>query len=149
MPDNVYHPNHYKINALSIEPVELTSRLPSIIGQVVNYVVRSRFKANFKEDIDKAINYLEIQMRMKDMFSRNLVLVDYATLGNGMYKAMLVLWRDFYEAPADNEAGRAFEDRFLRILIDDHYDITLDSIKKAKDFLEDVRDGVEDCIYVN
>ena len=68
MSDNVYHPDHYVVNSVKIEPIELTGRLPSLVGQAVNYVMRSRFKGTHDEDIAKAINCLQIQLDMEDMF---------------------------------------------------------------------------------
>ena len=56
MSDNVYHPNHYVLNSVKLEPVELTARLPSAIGQAINYIMRCRFKGSYKDDLEKASN---------------------------------------------------------------------------------------------
>lgn len=142
MPDNVYHPNHYVINSLKIEPIELTGRMDSCVGQALNYVLRARFKGKFDEDIEKAINYLKIQLEMHDMFDNMSRLFCYETEKNQCYKTLMRVWRDFYKAPPANEYGKPFEDAFLLALITPNYNITIASIEKALEILEDVRDDV-------
>lgn len=57
--DPVNHPSHYLKAAITIEPIELTSRLDSCLGQALQYVLRAPFKGNEKEDLQKAIFYLK------------------------------------------------------------------------------------------
>jgi hypothetical protein len=56
--------NHYK--DFEIQPVEFTTRnhLGFIEGNVIKYVSRHHFK-NGKEDILKAIHYLELLLELK------------------------------------------------------------------------------------
>ena len=54
----VNHPSHYLKAAIVIEPIELTSRLDSCLGQALQYVLRAPFKENEKEDLQKAVFYL-------------------------------------------------------------------------------------------
>ena len=147
MSDNVYHPDHYVVNSVKIEPIELTGRLPSLVGQAVNYVMRSRFKGTHDEDIAKAINCLQIQLDMEDMFFNigdKKMLYHFNADTNKVRVATVWAFRNYYIAPypeGTNPCDRV-EDMFLRILIDNDYNITFKSIEKAIEYLEDVRDGV-------
>lgn len=149
MSDNVYHPNHYVLNSVSMEPVELTARLPSAIGQAINYVMRCRFKGTQKEDIEKAINYLGIQLRMDDMFKKvgdTKYLYNFNADTNKVRVAVVWTFRTFYKAPYKDYTRdvERLEDVFLHVLIDENFSITETSITRAKEYLEDVRDGFYD-----
>ncbi len=54
MNDVVNHPNHYIKNAIVLEPIELTGRLNSCIGQALQYVIRRKDKGSELEDLQKA-----------------------------------------------------------------------------------------------
>ena len=149
MSDNVYHPNYYVLNSVHMEPVELTARMPSAVGQAINYVMRCRFKGTRDEDIEKAINYLGIQLRMKDMFQRlgdTNYLYHFNADTNKVRVAVVWSFRNFYKAPYSDDGlpGDRMEDLFMRLLFDENYSITEQSIMRAKQFLEDVRDGLYD-----
>lgn len=58
MSDNVNHPSHYLKAAVTIEPIELTSRLSSCYGQAFQYIFRAPYKGNHIEDLEKALFYL-------------------------------------------------------------------------------------------
>lgn len=58
MSDNVNHPSHYLKAAVTIEPIELTSRLSSCYGQAFQYILRAPYKGNKIEDLKKALFYL-------------------------------------------------------------------------------------------
>lgn len=154
MSDNVYHPNHYVLNSVRLEPVELTARVPSAIGQAINYVMRARFKGTYKEDLEKAINYLGIQRDMEDMFQKigdEMILYHFNADTNKVRVAVVWAFRNFYKAPYPDDVDPCdrMEDLFLRILFDNRYNITAKSIEKAIEFLEDVRDGVYDNLAVS
>lgn len=149
MSDNVYHPNHYVLNSVKMEPVELTARVPSAIGQAINYVMRCRFKGAYKEDIEKAINYLKIQLGMKDMFSVDGpegYLYHFNADTNKVRVAVVWAFRNFYKAPSPTPSNVfvPMEEAFLRTLFDERYNITRKSIEEAIKVLEDVRDDVYD-----
>lgn len=59
MSDNVNHPSHYLKAAVTIEPIELTSRLSSCYGQAFQYILRAPYKGNKIEDLKKALFYLQ------------------------------------------------------------------------------------------
>lgn len=64
MSDNVNHPSHYLKAAVTIEPIELTSRMTSCIGQALQYVFRAKYKSNESEDLKKAVFYLKKQLEV-------------------------------------------------------------------------------------
>lgn len=64
MTDNVNHPTHYLMAAVTIEPIELTSRMTSCIGQALQYVFRAKYKSNEAEDLKKAVFYLKKQLEV-------------------------------------------------------------------------------------
>lgn len=64
MSDNVNHPGHYLKAAVTIEPIELTSRMTSCIGQALQYIFRAPYKDNQIEDLKKAVFYLKKQLNV-------------------------------------------------------------------------------------
>ena len=58
MNDMINHPNHYVKNAVILEPIELTGRLNSCIGQALQYVIRRKDKGTELEDLQKAVFWL-------------------------------------------------------------------------------------------
>ena len=110
--------------------------------------------ASTLKDIEKAINYLGIQRDMEDMFHKvgdNLILYHFNADTNKVRVAVVWAFRNYYIAPypEGTDPCDRMEDLFLRILIDDNYNITAKSIEKAIEFLEDVRDGVYDNLAVD
>lgn len=64
--DPVNSPSHYLKAAITIEPIELTARLDSCLGQALQYVFRAPYKGNELEDLRKAIFYLEKEIELFD-----------------------------------------------------------------------------------
>ena len=64
--DPVNSPSHYMKAAITIEPIELTARLDSCLGQALQYVFRAPYKGNEIEDLRKAIFYLEKEIDLFD-----------------------------------------------------------------------------------
>ena len=56
--DPVNHPSHYLKAAITIEPIELTARLDSCLGQALQYLFRAPYKGRMIEDMEKARFYL-------------------------------------------------------------------------------------------
>lgn len=69
MTDNVNHPKHYLSAALTLEPIELTARLNSCLGQALQYVCRAPYKGNEVEDLEKAVFYLKKQIDIEPYFT--------------------------------------------------------------------------------
>lgn len=62
--DPVHSPSHYLKAAITIEPIELTARLDSCLGQALQYVFRAPYKGNEREDLEKAIFYLKKEVEI-------------------------------------------------------------------------------------
>lgn len=56
--DPVNRPAHYLAASIRLEPIELTARLDSCLGQAIQYVFRAPYKGSTREDLEKAIYYL-------------------------------------------------------------------------------------------
>lgn len=56
--DPVNKPSHYIKSSVLVQPIELTGRVNSCLGQALNYVFRAPYKDNEIEDLEKAIFYL-------------------------------------------------------------------------------------------
>ena len=66
--DPVHSPSHYLKAAITIEPIELTARLDSCLGQALQYVFRAPYKGREREDIEKARFYVDKEAIL--MYSR-------------------------------------------------------------------------------
>lgn len=142
MPDNVVSPKHYLIHAVSLEPVEITGRLPSMIGQAINYVLRSRFKGSQLEDLKKARFYLELQYDMDDMF-RGQYLYAPENDWNSHRAELVKYWVEAYIAQVqlpvvEGKGINDFEKRFLRKLFDFSHRISYETIKEAQEYLDKI-----------
>ena len=142
MPDNVVSPKHYLIHAVSLEPVEITGRLPSMIGQAINYVLRSRFKGSQLEDLKKARFYLELQYDMDDMF-RGQYLYAPENDWNSRRAELVKYWVEAYIAQVqlpvvEGKCINDFEKRFLRKLFDLSHRISYETIKEAQEYLDKI-----------
>jgi hypothetical protein len=71
--DNVNHPPHYlsrniycncsKEDSAPIECIDITRHFNFNLGNAIKYIWRSDFKGNAKEDLQKAIWYLQDEIR--------------------------------------------------------------------------------------
>ena len=125
MSDNVNHPSHYLKAAVTIEPIELTSRLSSCYGQALQYLLRAPYKDNQIEDLEKALFYLR---KADDIF-------DYPKIySNRPTFSYLTAFRLNHQ------------DAFVRVLLNalfvevygaEHssYEVSPDSLKQATDML--------------
>ena len=57
--DMVNHPPHYQNHPSGIECIEITELLPANLANAFKYVFRAGNKTNTKEDLEKAIWYLD------------------------------------------------------------------------------------------
>lgn len=80
MSDNVNNPSHYLKAAVTIEPIELTSRMTSCIGQALQYICRAPYKDNQVEDLKKAVFYLKKQLDVGDYVYVNDSATPYITI---------------------------------------------------------------------
>lgn len=65
--DPVNHPQHYKSHPSGIEVIRITEHLNFCVGNAVKYILRSPYKGNEVQDLEKAIWYLNRELeRIKD-----------------------------------------------------------------------------------
>lgn len=86
MADNVNHPAHY--TQFEHEVIELTRHLPFDAGNFIKYVLRSPFKGNKIEDLQKALWYA------KD-FAEHLKLKEVRTVSKKKYAKIFSKWKYF------------------------------------------------------
>lgn len=56
--DPVNQPQHYLVSTIHLQPIELTARLDSCLGQALQYIIRAPYKDSELEDLRKADFYL-------------------------------------------------------------------------------------------
>lgn len=59
MENLVSSPSHYVLNSVRLEPIELTGRMNSALGQALQYIIRRNSKFNALEDLQKAAYWLK------------------------------------------------------------------------------------------
>ncbi len=60
--DLVNHPNHYTNHPSGIECIEITKHMSFCLGSAFKYIWRAGLKGSVKEDLQKAIKYLEFEI---------------------------------------------------------------------------------------
>ena len=135
--DNVNSPKHYLKHALTIEPIELTGAMNAALGQALNYVLRHKDKGTPKEDLLKAIFYLN--------WFRNRYFADPAnetanifSEGSDLDHATWVMFREFYHTAT-------FEGEFLCTMLgnDDQLQIDEARVNTLVDMIEGKLDELE------
>lgn len=86
MTDNVNHPAHY--TQFEHEVIELTRHLPFDAGNFIKYVLRSPFKGNKIEDLQKALWYAED-------FAEHLKLKEVRAVSKKKYTKIFSKWKYF------------------------------------------------------
>ena len=59
MENLVSSPSHYVLNSVRLEPIELTGRMNSALGQALQYIIRRDNKFDTLEDMQKAVYWLK------------------------------------------------------------------------------------------
>ncbi len=62
--DPVNHPAHYTSHPSGIETIEITRHLSFNLGNSIKYILRSPYKGRAIEDLQKAVWYLNDQIRL-------------------------------------------------------------------------------------
>jgi len=62
--DPVNHPAHYTSHPSGIETIEITRHLSFNLGNSIKYILRSPYKGKAIEDLQKAVWYLNDQIRL-------------------------------------------------------------------------------------
>lgn len=64
-PDMVSHPPHYTSHPSGIECIEITRHMDFCLGNAVKYIWRADLKHDAIEDLEKAITYLEFEIKLR------------------------------------------------------------------------------------
>ena len=59
----VNHPSHYNQNGIEVIDIIEAYNLNFNLGNVIKYILRSDFKENKRQDLEKALWYLEREVR--------------------------------------------------------------------------------------
>lgn len=114
MYDNVKNPRHYALSSGTIEPIDFCRMFSFCFGNFVKYVLRADFKNNFKQDLQKALVYLD--WSIEDIYT-------YSNLANDIIKYEHLARRfnnrflnEFYNSLKDNEyKANDFDNAFLAV----------------------------------
>ena len=120
--DPVNHPSHYLKAAITIEPIELTARLDSCLGQALQYLFRAPYKGRMIEDMEKARFYLRKE--------REVMVSDRTDLENDAVTQAYA--RVFYM----HSAGLVRDVLFVLFIENNGALITVDEIKEAENVVD-------------
>ena len=67
--DNVNHPSHYVSHPSGVETINITREFEFALGNAWKYLIRSRFKGKPKEDLEKAVWYMNDYMSHRDLYA--------------------------------------------------------------------------------
>lgn len=66
MPDPVKHPKHYMSHPSGIECIEITKHMNFCLGNAVKYIWRADLKNDAIEDLRKAMQYIEFEIKKRE-----------------------------------------------------------------------------------
>lgn len=67
--DNVNHPSHYVSHPSGVETINITREFEFALGNAWKYLMRFRYKGKPKEDLEKAIWYMNDYMNHRDLYA--------------------------------------------------------------------------------
>lgn len=67
--DNVNHPSHYVSHPSGIETINITREFEFALGNAWKYLMRFRYKGKPKEDLEKAVWYMNDYMCHRDLYA--------------------------------------------------------------------------------
>ena len=67
--DNVNHPSHYVSHPSGVETINITREFEFALGNAWKYLMRFRYKGKPKEDIEKAVWYMNDYMCHRDLYA--------------------------------------------------------------------------------
>ena len=60
--DPVNHPEHYTSHPSGVEVIQITEHLNFCLGNAIKYILRADLKGNRKQDLEKAVWYLNREL---------------------------------------------------------------------------------------
>ena len=70
MNDPVSHPKHYCSHPSGIETIQITEHLDFCLGNAIKYILRSPYKGNEVQDLEKAVWYLNRKIDLIDKINK-------------------------------------------------------------------------------
>lgn len=67
MSNNVKHPKHYNVHPSGVECIEITRHMNFNLGNAFKYIWRCEDKGKKIEDLEKAIFYIEEEIKLERM----------------------------------------------------------------------------------
>ena len=67
--DNVNHPSHYVSHPSGVETINITREFEFALGNAWKYLMRFRYKGKPKEDLEKAVWYMNDYMHHRDLYT--------------------------------------------------------------------------------
>lgn len=67
--DNVNHPSHYVSHPSGVETINITREFEFALGNAWKYLMRFRYKSKPKEDLEKAVWYMNDYMCHRDLYA--------------------------------------------------------------------------------
>lgn len=67
--DNVNHPSHYVSHPSGVETINITREFEFALGNAWKYLMRFRYKNKPKEDLEKAVWYMNDYMHHRDLYA--------------------------------------------------------------------------------
>lgn len=67
--DVISKPKHYNSDPSGVEPITITQHMSFCLGNVIKYVMRSKYKGSELEDLKKAYQYLEWEIQRLEVLN--------------------------------------------------------------------------------
>lgn len=67
--DPVHHPSHYTAHPSGVECIEVVKHMNFPMGSAVKYIWRADYKGNAIQDLEKAREYIEIEIARRKQFA--------------------------------------------------------------------------------
>lgn len=109
--DNVNHPSHYVSHPSGVETINITREFEFALGNAWKYLMRFRYKGKPKEDLEKAVWYMNDYMTHRDLYAEFTVKLCNETTENLINNASKVIAAE--KIPEVKHAMRAILEQAL------------------------------------
>ena len=109
--DNVNHPSHYVSHPSGVETINITREFEFALGNAWKYLMRFRYKGKPKEDLEKAVWYMNDYMNHRDLYAKFSVKLGIETTENLINNARKVIAAE--KIPEVKHAMRAILEQAL------------------------------------
>lgn len=109
--DNVNHPSHYVSHPSGVETINITREFEFALGNAWKYLMRFRYKGKPKEDLEKAVWYMNDYMNHRDLYAEFSVKLGNETTENLINNARKVIAAE--KIPEVKHAMRAILEQAL------------------------------------